>query len=207
MIQGVDSGPHSRQQVRDVLDDVFKAPEFDQSPGLVEEFFDWLGDLFDFGGIGEGVFDLTTFTMQAVVFVVGVVVVWLGVKYVMQALGGRESAKPVTPGAKELTRNRVAELRAAASAAEEAGDHLLALRLYFFALVVGLGERGELAYNDAWTNRELMERGTPTTQIVETLQPLLGELDQMSFGERQVEASDVSRFELLCDRWLGSLTR
>lgn len=206
-MQAAGQGPLSREQVQGALDEVFMAPEFDQSPSLTEEFIEWLKDLFDFGGFGEGSFDFAWLALRAGAVVAAVVVVVLAASYVRRMLVERVQAGEVLASRADLTRDRVAELRAAAAEAESSGNHLLALRLYFFALVVGLGERGELAYNDAWTNRELLERGTPSSAVATTLRPLLGELDLMSFGERDVETDDVRRFESLCDRWLGERSR
>lgn len=199
--------PLSREQVQDALDGVFKASEFDQTPSLMEEFIDWFKGLFDFDGFGEGSFEIAKYSLGIVLFVVVLIVVFLFVSHLRRALAEREQAGKSQASQSDLTRDRVAELRAAAGVAEQAGDHLLALRLYFFALVVGLGERGELSYNDAWTNRELLERGTPSVQVAAALQPLVGELDSMSFGERAVETIDVRRFESLCERWLGERVR
>ena len=57
------------------------------------------------------------------------------------------------------TTERVLALRAAARTARAEGDVRLALRQLFLALFLGLGERGDLRYHDAWTNRELLRRG------------------------------------------------
>ena len=102
----------------------------------------------------------------------------------------------------EEVAHRVAELRREARAAEGAGDWIRALRLYFFATVVGLGERGDLDYRDAWTNRELFERGQPSPETRERLGPLVSELDRHSFGGRPTDAARVRVFSETCDHLL-----
>ena len=76
--------------------------------------------------------------------------------------------------------------------------------LLAFALVVGLGRRGNLEYRDAWTNRELLARGRPSTEVATLLSPLVDELDRKMFGRDETTAADVERLETLCSRWLGS---
>ena len=103
----------------------------------------------------------------------------------------------------EETRIRVGQLRKDAQAAEHAGDLGLALRLYLFALVVGLGENGELEFRPAWTNRELIARGQPKIAVERTLTGLLDELDPKTFGSEPALSEDVRRMESICDDLLG----
>ena len=77
------------------------------------------------------------------------------------------------------------------------------MRLYFRALVLGLSERGELRYRDAWTNRELLELGAPRRDVLPLLLPLVPRLDAQSFGREPTTAEDVDRLASLCDRLLG----
>jgi len=98
--------------------------------------------------------------------------------------------------------SRVAELRARARAAEAAGEWIEALRLDFFALVVGLGERGDLQYRDAWTNRELLDRGEPRAAVRRELKPVVVRLDAHSFGLLPSGADEVHEFRSFCDRLL-----
>ena len=100
-------------------------------------------------------------------------------------------------------RRRAAELRAEADRARGSGDLARALRLYLFALVVGLGRRGELEYRDAWTNRELLERGQPSAEVRAELGPLVRELDRKLFGGEPSTAEDVEHLAALCERFLG----
>lgn len=98
--------------------------------------------------------------------------------------------------------SRVAELRELARLAAERGEWIEALRLEFFALVVGLGERGDLQYRDAWTNRELLDRGAPRPAVSRALLPIVGRLDEHSFGRRPSGPDEVREFRDVCDRLL-----
>lgn len=102
----------------------------------------------------------------------------------------------------ERLASRVEELRARARAAEAAGNWIEALRLDFFALVIGLGERGDLDYRDAWTNRELLERGFPSQQVECSLRPIVRRLDAHSFGHLPSGPEEVVQFREFCDRLL-----
>jgi len=99
----------------------------------------------------------------------------------------------------------VAALRGEAAAAAERGDFVLALRFYLFALVVGLGEHGDLEYRSSWTNRELIERGNPQPEIKLELTRLFDELDPLIFGRRGVGQADVERLARVCDDYLGEV--
>jgi hypothetical protein len=116
--------------------------------------------------------------------------------------GGARGVAPRAAGqpGPDSVRARVAELLREARAARARGELTLALRLTFFALVVGLGRRGSLEYHDAWTNRELLVRGHPEPDVAALLAPLLVELDRKSFGGEPTRAVDVERMEELCAR-------
>ena len=101
-------------------------------------------------------------------------------------------------------RERVRELLARAAGARGRGERQLALRLYFLALVVGLSQKGELEYREAWTYRELLERGQPSPRVLGELRPLQGELDRKLFGGGAISEEDLERVTGLCGRWLGA---
>lgn len=135
----------------------------------------------------------------------GVALVWITWRIVRaRTARAASTAVPDTTDPETLRRLRVRDLRRAAGLARERGERLLALRLYFIALVVGLGERGDLAYRDAWTIRELLERGRPREIVRERLAPLVGPLDAQSFGHALVEDTDVARMSALVDELLGA---
>jgi hypothetical protein len=75
--------------------------------------------------------------------------------------------------------------------------------LFFFALVVGLGRAGDLEYHDAWTNRELLQRGSPSPRLARALEDLVRELDLKGFGCVPTVEDDVNRLEALCKSMLG----
>ena len=83
------------------------------------------------------------------------------------------------------------------------GDSRLALRKLIFALVLGLGVRGDLRYRDSWTIRELLRRGRPSEEAQAVLVPLVSELEAKEFGRAETTEEDLDRLEALCDRHLG----
>ena len=197
----------SRQEVDAAVERVFLDPRFGEpKTSLLDDFFKWLAELLDglFGGLGLGGAspDVIATLVYGSLFLVAMGLLFLLGSALLRAR--RQGTEDL--GLDEIRalrlRKRVDELMAGARRAHADGDLLLALRLYFFALVVGLGDQGELAYNDAWTNRELLERGDPSPQVTRELRPLVGELDSMSFGERPIREDDVAQFEGLCRRWL-----
>ncbi|MBK7641590.1 MAG: hypothetical protein IPJ19_00845 [Planctomycetes bacterium] len=168
---------------------------------LFERFVDWLGDLFDVrGGDGGG-------TLAVVLYVLlGLLIAWLAwlvVRSVLASRSARAAARAALPPPPETLAERLARLLAEARAADAAGDHLRALRLYFWALVVGLSQKGELAYRDAWTAREMLERGNAGASVRARLAPLVREIDKKSFGGEACVAADSARLEAVCRELLG----
>ncbi len=166
----------------------------------LERFFVWLGDLFDFGFAPPVAGAAARVLLWLVLAGLLVGLVALLLRLARERFPARR-VQPATGQAQVAA--RVAELRARARAAEAAGDWLGALRLYFFALVVGLGQRGDLEYRDAWTNRELLLRGEPSPELAATLSPLVRELDERSFGSLVAGPEDARRFAAVGERMLG----
>jgi hypothetical protein len=198
--------PVSPERAREVLDDVLSRAEFaehdDALAGALSDFLEWLGGLF--GDVGSDVDPaLVEGGLRLLLLSVSVIAGVMLVVYVTSLVRSRRPGeeRPDTAVVDALT-ERVASLRARAQKAQAAGDLTRALRLYFFALVVGLGERGELAYDDAWTNQELLERGEPSPEIDRLLGPLVCALDAHSFGGRPTDPTEVRRFASLCERLL-----
>ena len=192
----------TNEEVREVLSEVLEDSRFGRKePGLIEQFLEWLSEFFS-GGEDMAATGLMGVELVAwLLLIVGAVL--LGVFLVRHAgIAARPRGRVAPVAALQRVRDRVLELRERAREAEASGDLVLALRLYFFALVVGLGERGDLEYRDAWTNRELFERGEVDASVARELRPMLRELDAMSFGEAPVAESDVRRFDSLGARWL-----
>ena len=193
--------PVTEEEVRAALERVLAEPAFaEHEPSLHERLGAWLARLFEGlelpealeGGIGTAL----------------LVVLLVSLAVVAARLAARRTARLAGRGAEEAAgerpvAERVALLRERAAAAFRAGDARLALRLYLFALVVGLGRRGDLEYRDAWTHRELLARGHPSPEVAAVLEPLVGELDRKLFGGGETTPADVERLAALCERFLG----
>jgi len=164
----------------------------------LKEILQWLGDLL-------GIADQGSARVALLVFlgILALALVWILAR--MMSRRQRPPAGPATDARSPAAARAadVAELRRHARAAAHAGDHVAALRLYFRAIVIGLSERGDLRYRDAWTNRELLERGAPRREVVPLLAPLVPRLDAQSFGREPAGPEDVARLAGLCDRLLG----
>lgn len=196
------------ERVAAELSDVLSRPEFrsgQPAPSILGRigrwFAEFLEDLFGLApGSGGEVF------LIAVVGMLAALLVWLVWRIARDRRRGplADAPAPAQVDPETARRLRVRELRRRAGEAERAGDRLLALRLYFTALVVGLGERGDLEYRDAWTNRELCERGAPRPEIAQLLAPISERLDRQSFGHEPVENDDVRRLARLVDDRLGA---
>lgn len=162
----------------------------------------WLKDLL-------GISDPTSarIALYLVLGIAALALLWAIVRLVAarrRGQGSQEEESSERPDA-ALRAATVAELRREARRAARSGDQIAALRLYFRALVLGLSERGELRYRDAWTNREILERGAPRREVLPLLAPLVPRLDAQSFGREPALPEDVARLAGLCDRLLGGL--
>ncbi|MDP6838323.1 MAG: hypothetical protein QF724_05240 [Planctomycetota bacterium] len=166
---------------------------------------EWLAELFSVSPgtadvIGEVALGLAMAVLLAALTIL-LLRLWRRSQVPLRAGAGQE-ASPA-----EQLRDHVADLRKRARAAEERGDWVLALRLEFFALAVGLGESGALEYRDAWTNRELLERGHPRQEVRARLLPILGDLDAKTFGGAACNRDDVRHLAQITDSLLtGGLT-
>jgi len=195
--------PIPAEEVRTAIDDLLDQGEFRNEPSMLEEFVDWLGDLFSEADVSP---DLVETTLWIIVAVVGAVLLLLVTQLIISTLGaghGESGAGRVGPG--PSSRERGTLLRRQARAAREAGDRRRALRLSLFALGVGRGARGNLLYRDAWTNRELLRRGEPGRETRLLLSPLVDELEAKDFGREPTTDADLDRLESLCDEHLGRL--
>ena len=198
--------PREPAAIQRAVEDVLARDEFAQSkirtPSWLEslwnDFTDWFERTFDFhiGGAGELVATLIYVLLAAAVLylVVRVVLAWLRNR--------RATPEAVLENARAV---RVAQLLAAARAARANGDVVLALRLHFWALVIGLSERGDLEYRDSWTNRELVERGHPRPEVARILAALVPGLDARSFGHAPASDADVEELAQLCREHLGGV--
>lgn len=200
------------EDVRLAVDEILAGPEFQPGTSWIQRaanaIKDWLIELFPgLASSGNAFLEAARIFVWVVLITVVVLLVWVLVRSIQRlrtpaAASGEVAEDPVADRAR-----RVARLRREARAAGARGDHVLALRLEFTALVVGLGERGDLQYRDAFTNRELLERGKPGPEAERVLRPIVPGLDRKSFGGEPADAGDFARLAALCDRLLaGSRT-
>ena len=194
--------PIASEEIRSKLSEILQRPEFRPRQGSwLQQVWDWFS-----GWSNLELPDMGSFQV-VMSFIVAVLAGALLARAIVRlALArGRPAGAPagVPPAAVADAERRVRELLAEARAARARGDLRLALRLFFFALVVGLGRAGDLEYRDAWTNRELLQRGSPSPRVARSLEGLVRELDQKGFGRAPTVESDVNRLEALCERMLG----
>ncbi len=177
----------------------FAPPE----PSWLERLWDWLREVLDFKSpVPSGMFATLLYVLLGLLIAW---LVWLLVRSLVDVRRARAAARAALPPPPESLAQRLARLLGEARAAEAAGDHLRALRLYFWALVVGLSQRGELAYRDAWTAREMLERGRADARVRERLDPLVREIDAKSFGGEPCSAADSARISAVCREFLGGV--
>ncbi len=170
-----------------------------ESPSLLTEFIEWLTSRVGFDAdVARNLF-----------WVLGVLLVAAFVYFAMRMVRANLTGGARRFGGEEGARRgpsiaeRVALLRAEAAEARARGDLKLALRKQFFALVLGLGGRGDLQFRDAWTNREVLARGRPSPEVDRLLFPLVTELEAKEFGRAPVSTADLDRLEALCANYLG----
>jgi hypothetical protein len=199
-----------RAQIRERIDRVLAREEFRQDGNALAQWVDerlrkiarWFGDLLGLSDPGSA-----RLALQVLLVLVGIALVWAIARLVASRRRPRRTAAggEDAPSSETQRGAAVAALRREARRAAESGQQVTALRLYFRALVLGLSERGELHYRDAWTNRELLERGAPRREVLPLIAPLVPRLDAQSFGKEPVAPTDVARMKDLCDRLLGGL--
>lgn len=211
MIQA-STGPVPAADVRARIDEILARPEFGTDRSVVGQWFSDLlerilraiGKLFGVGPRAAG--DVLVIILYVALAAALALIVW---RIVRARLAAKEKDDdvPAEIDPAEARRLRVVELRRRARTARSSGDLVLALRLYFTALVVGLGEKGDLDYRDAWTNRELLERGEPSEHVERKLAPLVRDLDQKSFGGVPARDDDVDAMSRVVDELLGAESR
>lgn len=158
----------------------------EEQQSLATPFLEWLdGLLSEFGYDNAG--DVLMFGVVAVLVIALAIVIW---RVARQARWTRQS-----DGKAVERRRRAQELYASSREALAQGDIHLATRLALFALVVALGEGGELTFRAAWTDRELLERGRPKEAVLARLTSLVDELEPRLFGREPVREADLSRVD------------
>ena len=193
--------PLPADRVERALRDVLARPEFEPQPDQESAFLSWLRELFSSGSSAGVAGDVASALaiLSALALAVWLTTLVLGRARTASAARAADGPSTVAPTPFERARGLVEAARRARSD----GDLRLALRLYFCALVVGLGARGDLEYDDAFTNRELLERGRPDADLRALLEPLVRELDVKGFGRLEPDERDVARLAGLVDEHLG----
>jgi hypothetical protein len=188
-----------RGEVERALKHVFARPEFgEEEETLLDQFLEWLRGLFDVDADpaqavdAAGVFVNVLLALAALALLV-LLARALFARY-RAVLERRRRAAAELEGHHE----RIRALYRAARAARAEGDLARALRLSLFALVAGLGQRGEIEYRDAWTYREIVRNGAPGKDVRELLARLVDELESKNFGRAPITPEDVLRLEELC---------
>lgn len=197
-------------EVRERIHAILARPEFGGGDSalsrairrFVERVMKALSEIFGFSLDGSR--DLLAVVVYALLISAVVIVAWLVIRSRLRARGRTRAGTPAEAQADSAARRRerVSDLRARADLARAAGERLLALRLYFTALVVGLGETGDLEYREAWTNRELFERGRPKAAVHAALAPIAADLDRKSFGGVPATEEDVASMSRLVEQML-----
>ncbi len=196
-----------RTEIRAKIDDILSRPEFGKVHAAESSAFGrfiarLLQELSDLFGVTVSAASVMLAVVGVLIVTAIVIVTWRAVRSSRAHERGRGSKERRAASLEPSREERVAGLRERARAARSAGLNLLALRLYFTALVVGLGEAGDLEYRDAWTNRELFERGRPTPAVEKALAPWVVELDHKSFGGAVATEHDVDAMSRLVDEML-----
>ncbi len=172
------------------------------SPRAASE--NWLQKLLDrfspFRHLGEWVFEHGSLVAYTLYFLAAASLIGLLVLLVRQIEWRRaHSPRLAAGGQAAAVRERVASLLRRAREARRAGERLAALRLFFAAFVIGLSRRGDLEFREAWTNRELAQRGAHTQELRATLTPLVLELDELVYGGRAISDAQLDRLEQLVE--------
>jgi hypothetical protein len=197
--------PKQAGEVERALDEILSRKVGGET-SLMEKLMNWFKDWFSWPDFSvEGSSGWWSALRDGVVILAFVALLYLLVRLAMNKLGERfgtrtQAGQPLIP-----VHQRVAQLRLAAREARQAGNLRLALQKQFFALVLGLGERGDLEFRDAWTNRELLALGSPSREVQAVLAPLLVELEPKEFGREPVLEHDLNRLEELAANYFGVL--
>ncbi|MCY2960247.1 MAG: hypothetical protein NTY35_08775 [Planctomycetota bacterium] len=198
-------GPAEPAVVRTAIDEILGTSEFHRGETVFDTIKNWivefLSDLLPDGALSPATLAGLAAAVAWILLIALVVIVVTAAVKSLRANRVAETRVAVPDPEVDRAR-RIAELRSRAREANARGDHVLALRLEFSALVVGLGERGDLEYRDAFTNRELLERGRPGRKAEAVLRPLVPELDRKSFGGEPATRADFERLNALCDALL-----
>jgi len=196
----------TREAVAATVRDVLARREFAGSDSMLADFLEWL-----LGRLGSGdsawsrAASIGELLFAIVLGLLAAALLYALVRFVAAGRLRGARARDERGFGGTPVHERVRALRREAAAARARGELRLALRKLVFALVLGLGERGDLRYRDSWTVRELLRRGRPSEEARGVLVPLVSELEAKEFGRVEATGQDLDRLEALCERHLGAL--
>ncbi|MFT5285266.1 MAG: hypothetical protein ACI8TQ_001428 [Planctomycetota bacterium] len=186
-------------EVERALARVFSRPEFEKDERtLLDDFFEWISDTFDFEGSTEGMEGIVNVLMNVLLVLLAAALIWLVMRFALEYARNRASTRRTAALPGNLIQERVRELHAAARAARADGNAKLAIQLGLFALVTGLGARGAFEYRDVWTYREILSNGNPKESAFILLNELVNELEAKEFGEEPISEHDLDQLDSLC---------
>lgn len=179
---------------------------YDDHQGLLERFLNWLSGLGDSprdaSSLGDSATSSVMNFLPVLLWILVISLVVIGIVVLVVRTWPR-SGKDAGDGLDaERRAELIAEQLARARAARAAGDLGLALRLFWGALVTGLGRTDELAFRSAWTCREMLRRTRRRGPAVELLDELLPRVERLEFGREVITTADVEQLERLCDERL-----
>ena len=187
----------TRVEVHAALERVLHAEGIPQPEPQPSALVRWLSE--HLGGLASAPL-LAVLKTVALVLLGLVLLVWISRLVSRRRVRARGSAGAL---ALDSRRARAAALRAAAVRSHASGELALALRQQLTALVVGLGEHGQLDYRPAWTLRELVARGRPPLALAGALEQLIDEVEPLCFARVEVREADYQRVARFVDQKLA----
>ena len=188
--------------MRDERLERFRYRDVPELPSWLDRFGDWLDNLFGDWGLDSG--SQTLAIVMAALLGAGLLT-WMGwVLWKSRKRGAEVAAQQAEEDPAAVRERWVREQLERGLAAEQSGDWPLALRSYWAALVVGLGQSRLLAFRPGWTCREMLQRSagsraTGTSQgASREVAALLPRVEAMEFGDRPVGPAEVGEVAGLC---------
>ena len=199
------TNPKGAEEVERALDEILSRKANGET-SLMEKLKNWFSEWFSWPDFSvEGSSGFWAALRDGVIILAFVVLIVFLVRLAVNKLGEHFGDRGAKGKSQIPVQQRVAQLRLDAREARLAGKLRLSLQKQFFALVLGLGERGDLEFRDAWTNRELLALGSPSNEVQNVLAPLLIELEPKEFGREAVQDHDLNRLEELARNYFGAL--
>ena len=179
---------------RDAIRELGDARYAADDPNLVQRALEWLADrvndlLERAAGVTPGGWVGTV--LIAALIVVVVIAAWFGARAALRERGARSETDPLFGDQAPLTAQ---EHRVRAEEAQAGGDHAMAVREWFRAVVRGLEERGLLDLRPGRTADEAaVEIGGLFSDQVTPALTVAHRFDAVTFGSQQADADDARR--------------